>query len=59
MHMTVRELQNMNQSHRLNEQLLKWTLFNLLNALSFLHDEAKVVHTGKVLQLYDVSLADE
>jgi hypothetical protein len=49
----------MNQSHRLNEQLLKWTLFNLLNALSFLHDEAKVVHTGEVLQFYDVSLANE
>ncbi|KAJ8131233.1 hypothetical protein O1611_g2390 [Lasiodiplodia mahajangana] len=45
MHMTIRELQYMNQSHRLSERLLKWTLFNLLNALSFLHDEAKVVHT--------------
>ncbi|EUC50082.1 hypothetical protein COCMIDRAFT_83008 [Bipolaris oryzae ATCC 44560] len=45
MHMTIRELQYLNRSHRLNEQLLKWTLSNLLNALSFLRDEAKVVHT--------------
>ncbi|KAF2004736.1 non-specific serine/threonine protein kinase [Amniculicola lignicola CBS 123094] len=45
MHMTIQELQYRNQSHRLNEPLLKWTLSNLLNALSFLHDEAKVVHT--------------
>lgn len=48
MHMTIRELQYMNPSHRLNEQLLRWTLSNLLNALSFLHDEANVVHTGQI-----------
>lgn len=48
MHMTIQELQYQNRSRRLNEQLLKWTLSNLLNALSFLHDEAKVVHAGKV-----------
>lgn len=51
MHMTIRELQRQNPSHRLNEQILKWTLFNLLSALSFLHDEAKVIHTGKMLWL--------
>ncbi|MCJ1367849.1 hypothetical protein MMC16_006985 [Acarospora aff. strigata] len=45
MHMTIQELQYRNQSRRLNEQLLKWTMSNLLKALSFLHDEAKVVHT--------------
>ena len=49
MHMTIQELQYRNASHRLNEKLLKWTLFNLLNALSFLHDEAGVVHTGEIL----------
>lgn len=47
MHMTIRELQYQNPSHRLTEQLLKWTLFNVLSALSFLHDEANVIHTGK------------
>ncbi|KAF1949724.1 non-specific serine/threonine protein kinase [Byssothecium circinans] len=45
MHMTIQELQYMNPSHRLDDMLLKWTLSNLLNALSFLHDEANVVHT--------------
>ncbi|KAE9972698.1 hypothetical protein EG328_004839 [Venturia inaequalis] len=45
MHMTIQELQYSNASHRLNGPLLKWTLSNLLNALSFLHDEANVVHT--------------
>ncbi|KAF1821305.1 non-specific serine/threonine protein kinase [Dissoconium aciculare CBS 342.82] len=45
MHMTMRELQQRNSSRRLNEQLLKWTLFNLLHALSFLHDEVGAVHT--------------
>lgn len=48
MHMTIRELQHLNSSHQLNEQILKWTLFNVLSALSFLHEEANVVHTGKM-----------
>jgi serine/threonine protein kinase len=48
MHMTIRELQRQNPSHWLNEQILKWTLFNLLSALSFLHDEPKVTHRGKI-----------
>ena len=46
MHMTMRELQYKNPSHKLNETLLKWTMSNLLQALSFLHEEAKVVHSG-------------
>lgn len=46
MHMTIGELQRQNPTKRLNKQLLNWTLYNLLNALSFLHDEAKVTHTG-------------
>lgn len=46
MHMTIQELQRQNGSKRLNKQILNWTLFNLLSALSFLHDEAKVIHTG-------------
>lgn len=46
MHMTIRELQYQSQSRRLTEQLLKWTLSNILRALSFLHDEAGVIHTG-------------
>lgn len=55
MHMTIQELQYKNQSHRLNKQLLKWTLRNLLQALSFLRDEAKVVHAGKFLQAWTCS----
>lgn len=47
MHVTIRELQYMNSSQRLNELLLRWTLDNVLSALSFLHEEAGVVHTGK------------
>jgi hypothetical protein len=50
MHMTIRELQYQNASRRLNESLLKWTLHKLLMALSFLHDEARVVHAGTVIQ---------
>jgi hypothetical protein len=47
----ARKVQYKNQPRRLNEQLLKLTLSNIPNALSFLHDEAKVVlHTGKVLR---------
>ncbi|EOA91045.1 uncharacterized protein SETTUDRAFT_158518 [Exserohilum turcica Et28A] len=46
MHMAIRELQYRDSSHRPNKLLLRWTLFNLLNALFFLHDEANVVHTS-------------
>jgi hypothetical protein len=46
MHMTIRQFQYQNSAHKLNVPLLKWTLTNLLKALSYLHDEAKVVHTG-------------
>lgn len=53
MHMTIRELQYHNPSKRLNKQILNWTLFNLLSGLTFLHDEAKVVHTGgSVIDIY-------
>ena len=53
MHMTIRELQYQNPSKRLNKQILNWSLFNLFSALSFLHDEAKVVHTGRfIIALY-------
>ncbi|KAF2453084.1 kinase-like domain-containing protein [Lineolata rhizophorae] len=45
MHMTIRELQYKNPSQRLNEPLIKWVLMNTFRALSFLHDEAHVVHT--------------
>ncbi|KAF2211363.1 hypothetical protein CERZMDRAFT_121572 [Cercospora zeae-maydis SCOH1-5] len=45
MHMTIRELQYQNQSRRLTEELLRWTTSNILRALSFLHDEAGVIHT--------------
>jgi serine/threonine-protein kinase SRPK3 len=50
MHMTIRDLQYMNTSRRLNEPLLKWTLYNVLNALAFLHEEAEVIHTGELLR---------
>lgn len=46
MHMTMQELQRQNPSKRFNKQILNGTLFNLLSALSFLHDEAKVIHAG-------------
>lgn len=46
MHITIQQLQHQNSAHKLNVPLLKWTLANVLKALSFLHDEAKVVHTG-------------
>lgn len=52
MHMTIRELQYQNRSKKLTEQLLKWTLSNVLRALSFLHDEAGVIHTGENPLLY-------
>jgi len=45
MHMTIRQLQYHNPAHKLDVPLLKCTLANLLKTLSFLHDEAKVVHT--------------
>ncbi|RMY84617.1 hypothetical protein D0864_07513 [Hortaea werneckii] len=47
MHMTITELQRQVPSKRLNKELLNGTLFNLFSALSFLHDEANVVHAGK------------
>jgi serine/threonine-protein kinase SRPK3 len=46
MHMTIRDLQYMNPSHKLNETLLRWTLSNILQALSYLHEEVKVTHAG-------------
>jgi len=46
MHMTIRQLQYYNPAHKLDVPLLKFTLANVLKALSFLHDEAKVVHAG-------------
>ncbi|KAF1979466.1 non-specific serine/threonine protein kinase [Bimuria novae-zelandiae CBS 107.79] len=45
MHMTVRDLQYMKPSRRLNEPLLRWTLSNVLSALTFLHEQAEVIHT--------------
>ncbi|KAI9889353.1 MAG: hypothetical protein M1814_005521 [Vezdaea aestivalis] len=64
MHMTIRELQLQNPSKRLNKQILNWTLFNLLSALSFLHDVAKVVHadinpSNIMLSVDDKSLLPE
>lgn len=47
MHMTIRELQRQNHTRRLTKQLLNYTLSPLLRCLSFLHDEANVVHAGK------------
>jgi serine/threonine protein kinase len=49
MHMIIRDLQYMNPSHKLNEKLLRWTLSNILKALSYLHDEVKVTHAGNLL----------
>ncbi|GAB1726045.1 hypothetical protein NU195Hw_g1151t1, partial [Hortaea werneckii] len=61
MHMTITELQRQVPSKRLNKDLLNGTLFNVLTALSFLHDEANVVHaninpSNIMLTLDDASL---
>ncbi|RMY20723.1 hypothetical protein D0865_16671, partial [Hortaea werneckii] len=56
MHMTLADLQRQNPSKRLNKELLNWTLFNLLGALSFLHYEANVRYTAdNVLYLTDIN----
>ena len=57
MHMTTRELQGQNHSRKLNKRLLNWILHNLLQALSFLHEEAGVVYTGKFLSSYTANRA--
>ncbi|KAF2761540.1 hypothetical protein EJ05DRAFT_175998 [Pseudovirgaria hyperparasitica] len=46
MHMTIRQLQYYYPAHKLDVPLLKCTLANVLQELSFLHDEAKVVHAN-------------
>lgn len=46
MHMTIQQLQYHNLAHKLDIPLLKCTLANVLKALSFLYDEAKIVHKG-------------
>jgi hypothetical protein len=48
MHTRIRELKYTNPSHKLNEELLRWTLFNILQALSYLHDEVKVTRAGNL-----------
>ena len=54
MHMTIRQFQYQNLTHKFNVPLLKLTLANMLKALLFLHDEAKVVHTGTAREMqYD------
>ncbi|KAF2869545.1 kinase-like domain-containing protein [Massariosphaeria phaeospora] len=59
MHMTIRQLQYQNPAHKLNFPLLKWTLANVLKALSFLQDEAKVVHTDINPANIMLTVADE
>jgi serine/threonine protein kinase len=56
MHMTIRGLQYHNASRRVNTQILKWTLYNILSALSFLHDEAEVIHTGELVVTVSLGL---
>ncbi|TWU72294.1 hypothetical protein ED733_003630 [Metarhizium rileyi] len=59
MHMTINELQYINPARRLNQELLKLVLFNLLNALSFLHDEAEVTHADINASNIMLTLDDE
>ncbi|QDS74126.1 hypothetical protein FKW77_009914 [Venturia effusa] len=59
MHMTIRDLQYMNDSRRLNEPILRWTLANVLSALAFLHDEAEVIHTDVNPSNIMLTVADE
>lgn len=48
MHMSILDMLEMN-TEPLNAPLLKHILKRLLNALDFLHAEAHLVHTGKLL----------
>ncbi|RMZ70994.1 CMGC SRPK kinase [Pyrenophora seminiperda CCB06] len=64
MHMTIRQFQYQNLARKLTVPLLKWTLTNVLRALSFLHDVAKVVHTdinpaNIMLTLADKSILED
>jgi serine/threonine protein kinase len=56
MHMTIRDLEYLNPLRRLPEALLRCILFNILQALSFLHEEAQVIHAGKPLGIEKVCL---
>ncbi|KAH7390748.1 non-specific serine/threonine protein kinase [Phaeosphaeria sp. MPI-PUGE-AT-0046c] len=61
MHMNIRQLQYLNpaQAHKLDIPLLKCTLANVLKALSFLHDEATVIHTDINPTNIMLTVADE
>ncbi|KAF2444554.1 non-specific serine/threonine protein kinase [Karstenula rhodostoma CBS 690.94] len=59
MHMTIRDLQYMNGSRRLNGPILRWTLSNVLSALAFLHEEAEVIHTDINPSNIMLTVADE
>jgi len=59
MHMTIRQFQYQNSAHKLNVPLLKWTLANVLKTLSYLHDEAKVVHTGEARRRNVIDTTDQ
>lgn len=50
--MSLFELRNRTAARVLPENLLKPTLIHILLALDFLHTEAGVIHTGKVLISY-------
>lgn len=47
--MSLFELRNRTVAKVLPENLLKPTLIHILLALDFLHTEAGIIHTGKVL----------
>jgi len=49
MHMTIHELRYMMPSRRLPDTLVKCILIHTLKALSFLHEEAQVTHTGEAI----------
>lgn len=52
MHMSINKLRMRARSCRLSEPLLKQTLICLLQALDFLHSEANIVHSGKILRCW-------
>lgn len=44
---SARDLLRRNMSHRFTEDLLKAFLYRLLQALDYLHSEARLIHTGE------------
>jgi serine/threonine-protein kinase SRPK3 len=55
---SFRDLLNRNPSHRFTEELLKAGLAQIFLGLSYLHNECKLVHTGKLIEDEIVTQSD-